>query len=131
METRMRCSSRGLFNWQVVSALLMAMMGTAVGDDSPFPIKDRRQATLIVLDPDGKPVVGALVTPRALRARGHGAWRPEIHGEIKTTTTDPQGRTSVDYPATFEGANPVTSVNVLIDHPDFCVTDYILNSTAT
>jgi hypothetical protein len=41
------------------------------------------------------------------------------------------GQTVVDYPATFDSANQVTSVNVLIDHPDFCVTDYILQGSAT
>jgi hypothetical protein len=82
---------RGHSSSQLVSALILALTGATFGNDSSFPIKDRRQATLVVLDADGKPVVGARVTPRALRARGHGAWRPEMHGEIKTTTTDENG----------------------------------------
>jgi len=107
---------------QVMAGLLAVALVVVAADDEKPADPARGVSIAKIVDPEGNPVVGARVTPRAIRARGHGAWRPEVHGEIRTTVTDEQGRAPVDHPTSAFG-HAVTAISILIDHPDFCVKD--------
>jgi hypothetical protein len=82
-----------------------------------------------VVDPDGKPVARAIVTPWALRcSQGHGLWTPEGFGKSKPAklTTDDAGNCEVKYPrfAIADERVQTTEVTLSIDHPDFAYTSY-------
>src|SRR5512140_2814423 len=85
----------------------------------------QRTALLRVVDPSGKPVSGAVITPQGLRSKpgpyksGWFMWRPERHGAATPRTTDRDGYARVAYPRyVFERIE--TGVLCLsVDHADF------------
>lgn len=77
-----------------------------------------------VVDPDGKPVAGAVVVPWALRcSQGHGPWHVGGFGDSDppTLTTGANGRADVPYPRYALASERVhtTGVTLSIDHKDF------------
>src|SRR6185312_2844851 len=58
------------------------------------------QMTVKVLDPDGKPIEGAVVRPWALIAEGRGAgfWNDVVYGSARRTTTSAMGEAEVVFP---------------------------------
>jgi hypothetical protein len=76
-----------------------------------------------VKDPEGNPVVGAVVRPWELRGTGKSTlWRDEAHGAAKKVLTDAEGLAMVDCPAIFSefDRDNVERVSIVISHPDFC-----------
>jgi hypothetical protein len=81
-----------------------------------------------VVDPDGKPVSNAKVTPWALRSsQGHGWWRMDDKRsgvDPRDVLTDAEGNAAVRYPyfRDLQERIRTTSVSLQIDHPDFAYT---------
>jgi hypothetical protein len=82
-----------------------------------------------VVDPEGQPVVGAVVIPWALRsALGHGHWQADRVGgaEPPTLVTDQDGKADFVYPryAALNEQVATTQVTLSIDHPEFAYVGY-------
>ena len=76
-----------------------------------------------VVDAEGRPIVGAVVRPWALRAgNGHGLWVEDAYGAPKRTRTDAAGQSEVVFPQSsqWRDSPPVVSVSVFVSHDEFC-----------
>ncbi|MGB7346066.1 MAG: hypothetical protein WBD20_17745, partial [Pirellulaceae bacterium] len=84
-----------------------------------------------VTDNDENPIVGAIVTPWALRSsQGHGRWpgqddRTEMSPEPATTGED--GRATIRYPlySDVDEFTRTTGVSVSLRHPEFTIDDVV------
>ncbi len=82
-----------------------------------------KKMTLVVLAPNGSPVVGAKVKADGLRTiinpGSHYWWSPERHGPNPKLLTDNKGEVEITYPKFVEERKKASQVTVSIDHPDF------------
>jgi protocatechuate 3,4-dioxygenase beta subunit len=82
-----------------------------------------------VVDPDGRPVANARITPWALRSsQGHGWWRKDDKAaEVgpEDVATDKDGKAAVRYPYYRYVAEAIRtiSVSIFVDHPDYAYVD--------
>ncbi|MHC4675285.1 MAG: biotin/lipoyl-binding protein [Planctomycetota bacterium] len=79
--------------------------------------------TVKVVDEDGKPVEGAMITPTGLRTRkspaGHYGWAYRF-GEPDPSRTDADGIARVDYPEYVLEKMHTGTITFNVDHPEFC-----------
>jgi len=85
-----------------------------------IPIQKMR---LVVLAPDGSPVVGAKVKPDGLRTiidpGSHYWWVTKRHGPHPEQLTDKNGAVEITYPKYVDERKETGKVTVTIDHPDY------------
>lgn len=88
---------------------------------SPTPM-----AFIRVVDANGRPVAGAIITPDGLRPKkggGHYWWGGEIEREgvkAMAVTTDTAGYAKVAYPFYVHEKLETGEISFAVDHPDFC-----------
>jgi len=115
LQKGVRMSLHGMLTITLV--LATAAAATADGP-TKTPLKSQQ---FRVDDPDGKPVASARVKPWALRfGNAHGGWPADRFEQPQLATTDENGLTTIQYPGSIQG-EPVKTVSVFIDHPDYCV----------
>lgn len=84
-----------------------------------------------VVDPEGRPVVGAVVTPWALRSsQGHGWWKEHNDRsamEPKAVTTNENGEATIAYPhfRDVQERTRTIGVSIFVDHPEYVFPDAI------
>lgn len=89
-------------------------------------VQEMLELPVRVVDPDGKPVAGAKITPWALRyAGGHGLWRQDGVGgsEPPVVMTAADGLAIVPYPRYANAAEWMRTMEVTlsVDHPEFAM----------
>lgn len=100
---------------------LIDAAATALADSQPKQL----ELPVRVVDPDGKPVAKAKVSPWALRcSQGHGGWSAgDTRAKVDPADvfTDDDGRAKVLYPEFRDLAEQVRTISVSlhVDHPDF------------
>ena len=123
-------------------AKVKAQKSSAESTDPTESTKSTEQPTapqmlklpLRVVDPDGKPVAGAKVTPWALRSgQGHGPWeKDDKRADVgpKEVVTGKDGNATILYPR-YRGRKEqirTTAVSLFVDHPKFAyVSDLHIN----
>jgi beta-lactamase regulating signal transducer with metallopeptidase domain len=96
---------------------------TDAKDTAPLEKKVR------IVDLKGRPIVGATVTPWAIRsATGHGPWSAFGKGrsEPPVVTTDADGIATIRFPRYVEPEEklPALQLTCRVEHPDFAVSTY-------
>lgn len=78
---------------------------------------------LLVLDPEGEPVVGAKITPIGMRTRvergSHYGWVPQRHGQRPEVLTEADGRATIMVPKHVVETLEIGEVTWQIEHDDF------------
>lgn len=115
----------------LIMPMVIGMPNLQAGDDDEFAASALKavndiewaEMSVTVVDPDGQPVVGAKVRPRALRAgNGHGWWGKDNYGAPQKTFTDADGNANVVFPKSVKDfeRHRVVQVSLFISHADFC-----------
>lgn len=93
---------------------------------------ERQNVTLAVrvVDPDGKPVAKAKISPWALRSsQGHGYWRKDDRAELAPVdvVTDAEGSAKITYPFYCDWKERVRTlaVSLSVDHPSYAYLDMV------
>jgi hypothetical protein len=112
-----------------LGVFLLAAPPTPAAPAVDAPAQEMLEFPVRVVDPDGKPVAGAVVIPWALRSsQGHGRWHAESIGVSGPPRfeTDADGRAMVHFPRYNNLAERVltTQVTLSIDHGKFAYADY-------
>jgi hypothetical protein len=129
---RQRLQSRR--GWRGLTMLLTiavaALSRTAARADEPSAVAEEPLKKVVrVIDTFGKPVVGAIVVPWAIRSdRGHGPWSAEGWGgsEPPKLTTDAEGEVRIPFPRFIdkERETKPQALTCRVEHPDFAETVY-------
>jgi hypothetical protein len=74
-----------------------------------------------VVDEDGKPVEGAVITIDGLRNNsGHYGWDSDRFGQAPQVSTNAQGIANVSYPKYILEKSKTEEISFKINHPEFC-----------
>lgn len=110
-------------------SMLVAVLFAAVGLNSqesavqPLPEIQMRLIQLRIVDADGLPVSGAVVTPFGFRTRvdqaSHWIWLDRFHGPKPSGTTDADGQISISIPKFVTEELEAGEVSWSVEHEDF------------
>jgi hypothetical protein len=81
-------------------------------------------ATIKVVDPSGKPIAGAVITPDGLRPKrggGHYFWTERRDPKPTPVQTDAAGVAAVAYPFYTDERLETGEISFRVEHPDYCL----------